>query len=65
MQLNYCVVFSYEYNIYISILMMNLIHFKVKSEIIDYLESNEENISISLANIGIERKMYSLSNFIK
>lgn len=33
--------------------MIDLKHFKIKSEIIDYLESKEENISISLANIGI------------
>lgn len=54
MQLNCCVVFSYECTIYILILLMiDLKHFKIKSEIIDYLESNEENISISLGNIAI------------
>ena len=51
--------------IYISILvLMHLKHFTVKSEITYCLESSEKNISISLANIGIKRKMYSLNTFI-
>ena len=55
MQLNCCVVFGHEYTIFISILlMMDLKHFKIKSEITDYLESRgKENVSISLANVGI------------